>query len=63
MAAMLIVIGILTVVAFVHKASRPIGQLSLFDLAHVTWLYRRWERWRTPQHTSNVTNIRDYRPR
>jgi hypothetical protein len=30
--------------AFVRKMTRPIGQLSTFDVAFIAWVYRRWER-------------------
>jgi Na+-transporting NADH:ubiquinone oxidoreductase subunit NqrB len=35
--------GFIVVVALIRKVTRPIGQLSLLDVALVTWAYRRWE--------------------
>jgi hypothetical protein len=42
-AATLIVFGLFVSVVFIRKVTRPLGQLSLFDVAIVTWVYRRWE--------------------
>ena len=41
-----ILFGFLGVIAFLRKVTRPIGQLSLLDVAFVTWVYRRWERFK-----------------
>ncbi len=38
-----ILFGFLLVVALIRKATRPIGQLSLLDVAVLTSVYRRWE--------------------
>ena len=58
-----IVIGLLMVIVLLRKATRPIAQLSLIDVAILTWLFRRWEAWRAPARTSDVSNIRNIRPR
>jgi hypothetical protein len=38
-----ILLGFIVVVALIRKATRPIGQLSLLDVAVLTSVYRRWE--------------------
>jgi hypothetical protein len=62
-AVLSIVVATFMVVALIRKATRPIGQLSLIDVALVTWLYRRWEVWRTPRQASGTSNITNIRPR
>jgi uncharacterized membrane protein YhaH (DUF805 family) len=58
-----IVIGLLIVIVVIRKATRPIGQLSLIDVAVFTWLLRRWESWRMSPRPSDTSNIRNIRPR
>jgi hypothetical protein len=62
-AVMSIVVGMMAIAVLIRKATRPIGQLSLIDIAVVTWLYRRWEAWRAPRRTSDSSNITSIRPR
>jgi hypothetical protein len=39
-----VLFSFVVIVAFLRKMTRPIGQLSMFDVAFITWVYRRWER-------------------
>ena len=60
LAVLSIVIGLLMVIVLIRKATRPIGQLSLLDVAIVTWLYRRWEAWRSRRRRSDVVKRHEY---
>jgi hypothetical protein len=62
-ALMSIVIALLIALVVIRKATRPIGQLSLIDVAVLTWLYRRWASWRASPRPSDTSKIRNIRPR
>jgi hypothetical protein len=38
-----VLFGFIVVVTLIRKATRPIGELSLLDVAVLTSVYRRWE--------------------
>jgi hypothetical protein len=49
-----ILVSVVIIVAFIRNMTRPIGQLSLFDVAFVTWVYRRWERLKAHRSTTGT---------
>jgi hypothetical protein len=43
-ALVVVLISFVVVISFLRKMSRPIGQLSMLDVAYIAWVYRRWEK-------------------
>jgi uncharacterized protein (TIGR04206 family) len=54
LAFVVILVSVVIIVAFIRNMTRPIGQLSLFDVAFVTWVYRRWERLKAHRSTTGT---------
>jgi hypothetical protein len=55
---LVILFSFLGIVTFLRKVTRPIGQLSLLDVAIVTWVYRRWERFKMRHRPSGLSDFR-----
>lgn len=44
LAILSLIVSLVAVVVLVRKATRPVGQLTVLDVALATWAYRWWER-------------------
>jgi sensor histidine kinase YesM len=52
MSFVVLLVSFIVIIAFLRKMTRPIGQLSLFDVAFVAWVYRLRERMKS-RHRQN----------